>query len=290
VKRPLSEKVRRYGFGALLLGGTGLVVWVDLHGPPFPLGPLVLAALAVLAIIEFHAMVAPGIPPSLRATALAVAAAVIVAAATGPASPLLQSGIALGALSFLAFPALGVVMVATRWRSSVRPGDLAAMAVSCLGVALIAWPLGLLTLLYREPEGPLLVLALVLVSKSNDIAGYVVGSRFGRHPLCPGISPRKSWEGSLAGLALCLVAALLVRHLVPAVAARLGPVAILGFSLSVGLATQFGDLLESLIKRASGVKDSGRAIPAFGGIFDLVDSFVLAAPAGYTWLALGGAP
>ncbi len=123
----------------------------------------------------------------------------------------------------------------------------------------------------------------LLVVKSTDIAAYFVGSACGRHKLFPALSPGKSWEGLAGGLAAGTGVAMLAAWLLamlpggePLEAMSVGAAAL--FGLAVAAAGQFADLCESLLKRSANVKDSGAAVPAFGGVLDIIDSPLLAAP------------
>ncbi len=116
---------------------------------------------------------------------------------------------------------------------------------------------------------------LVLVVKANDSGAYLIGRKWGKTPLAK-ISPNKTREGSLGGIAAGIVCALAVVAL--DATAPLGYPWAAGVGLGIGVAGQFGDLLESYLKRAAGVKDSGGLIPAFGGVLDLLDSLLLAGP------------
>ena len=135
---------------------------------------------------------------------------------------------------------------------------------------------------------PGLVLFLGAV-KATDIGAYFVGSAIGRHKLAPSISPGKSWEGLAGGLAAGAAAAVLAAALLPEIEMKPGYAAM--FGVVIGLAGQFADLCESALKRSAGAKDSGRAVPSFGGVLDIVDSPLLAAPIAWllmqemTWLA-----
>jgi phosphatidate cytidylyltransferase len=129
------------------------------------------------------------------------------------------------------------------------------------------------------------VVFVLLVVKFTDIGAYFGGRAFGRHKLIPWLSPGKTWEGLFCGM---LTAGLLGMALAPFISPRRdgGPDALLwyqGLVLGVllGGIGQLGDLLESLMKRDAGVKDSGGLIPGFGGILDVIDSPLLAAPFAY---------
>ena len=161
-----------------------------------------------------------------------------------------------------------------------------------------------------DPAGPWLLLISILIIKCSDIGAYFVGSALGRHKLCPTISPAKSVEGMLGGLAGSALASVFFVSLV-GLASRLGAgettLAALGrivgsfslpatpggidplvraavFGITVSVSAQFGDLLESCFKRDAGIKDSGRFIPQYGGILDLLDSPVFALPVAWCLL------
>jgi phosphatidate cytidylyltransferase len=136
-------------------------------------------------------------------------------------------------------------------------------------------------ILMCHEHGPFMVLAIVLVTKSCDIGAYFLGTAFGKHKLIPWLSPAKSWEGLIGG-ALCsaLFGAMAVLVFADSTSMPLWYTAIGG--LALGVFGQGGDLVESLLKRSAGVKDSG-VIPGFGGVLDMIDSPILVAPIAY-WL------
>jgi phosphatidate cytidylyltransferase len=124
-----------------------------------------------------------------------------------------------------------------------------------------------------------LVLMILVVVKATDIGAYFGGRALGRHKLIPWLSPGKTWEGLVCGVLFCgIVGAFICRHLY----AMDIPVW-RGFVIStiIGAIGQGGDLLESMMKRDAEVKDSGRLIPGFGGVLDVIDSPLLAAPFAY---------
>ncbi|MCM8782799.1 MAG: phosphatidate cytidylyltransferase, partial [Candidatus Omnitrophica bacterium] len=124
-----------------------------------------------------------------------------------------------------------------------------------------------------------LLLFLILVTKAADIGAYFIGSRFGKTPLIPKISPQKSTEGMYAGLLFSMIAAILGKAFLDYSYLHL---ALLGMSL--GILAQLGDLSESLMKRDSNVKDSGNILPGMGGVLDLMDSFLFTAPVFYFYI------
>ena len=137
------------------------------------------------------------------------------------------------------------------------------------------------------PDGRWLVAFLLAVTKGGDIGAYTVGSLIGRHTLIPRISPSKTWEGTVGGLAFSVAAAAAFQPVFPSV-----PLAhLLILALLLGILGQLGDLSESLIKRDCQVKDSGSILPGMGGILDVLDSLLFTAPVCYFYVRkffLGG--
>jgi phosphatidate cytidylyltransferase len=131
------------------------------------------------------------------------------------------------------------------------------------------------------------LLFFILATKCSDIGAYSLGSLIGRHKMIPSVSPAKTWEGFVGAILLSTAAAMVMAHywgdtrlggMTLTHAAALGPV------LAVGAV--FGDLVESVFKRDSGVKDSGAFFPGIGGILDLLDSLLFNAPLMFLYLRL----
>lgn len=134
-------------------------------------------------------------------------------------------------------------------------------------------------------QGSLLVIGVLASVWLNDALAYLVGTRFGRHKIAPAVSPKKSWEGFAAGMvASCAVWALM--SFIPFVFMPIWMTPVLG--AIVGIAAFAGDLLESKIKRACRVKDSGDLLPGHGGLLDRCDSVIIAAPVAYALLVTFG--
>jgi phosphatidate cytidylyltransferase len=127
---------------------------------------------------------------------------------------------------------------------------------------------------------PYYLLFLLAGGKGSDMAAFVAGKTIGKHKMTPVVSPNKTWEGGIAGGIVGTGAGLAVIMLTPLRSAYGGvPVyALLLFCLLVTIAAQVGDLVKSAFKRWAGVKDSGRLLPEFGGMIDMVDSFLLEGP------------
>ena len=168
-----------------------------------------------------------------------------------------------------------------------RPGaTMTTIAATTLTLAYVGL-LGGFIIQMRWLDGPyhgLVPLAfLFATAKGSDIGAYTVGRIAGRHKLWPNLSPNKTVEGALGGLALGVPAALATTALarVALHAPSLGWVEAVGFGLVVAPSAQLGDLMESMIKRDSERKDASSAVPGFGGLLDVLDSLLFAAPVAY---------
>ena len=139
-------------------------------------------------------------------------------------------------------------------------------------------------------HGTEFVVVCVFVSKVADVGALLVGSRWGRHKMIPRLSPGKTWEGAAGGFVFSLLLLQFMILTEPRMAlARLGTAGLLLLSFLLAAAGMTGDLVESAFKRGGGRKDAGRGVPGFGGMLDLIDSIILAAPAMYLFLLFYGA-
>lgn len=126
----------------------------------------------------------------------------------------------------------------------------------------------------------------VFVPKCCDTGAYAVGRLLGRHKMTPVLSPKKTWEGAIGGLAFAALAAIGIDQLSPKSPLQQDAAWEIGFGLSVGLAGMLGDLAESLIKRDCQSKDASTALPGFGGVLDVLDAIIYSAPVSYLWFYL----
>lgn len=150
-----------------------------------------------------------------------------------------------------------------------RVGDVAVSLFGALYTGLTMSAAMLLRMVLPEFWGGVLILGIFLSVWANDAFAYLVGSAIGKHKLAPSVSPKKSWEGFIAGLITCMGFWCLLT-LIPGVDMSIAQALIFGFAC--GLAGVLGDLVESRIKRNSGVKDSGTIMPGHGGLLDRCDS------------------
>lgn len=148
-------------------------------------------------------------------------------------------------------------------------------ALGILGFGVFYFALLISSLHYLKVADPWLVFLLFAVVWLGDTAAYYVGSKLGRHKMAPVISPKKSWEGAAAGFVASILAAAAWSWW------RLDgriDLKVLAAAALTAMAAQIGDLVESMIKRGSGVKDSGNVLPGHGGILDRIDAMLFAAP------------
>jgi len=152
---------------------------------------------------------------------------------------------------------------------------LVGISLTLFGILYISWFLSFLIKIRFIEGGVLWVTYLVAVTKAADVGAYAIGSLFGRHSLIPHISPKKSVEGTLAGLAASILVSVGMIGVLPVELSVLHA-AVVG--LLLGGVGQIGDLSESLMKRFCSAKDSGNLLPGMGGFLDAVDSILFTAP------------
>jgi phosphatidate cytidylyltransferase len=212
-----------------------------------------------------------------------------------PIDPILLFGLAALWLFRYAYPQLpeaGVILtiavlggLALSLRSDPQSQPFRCWTLAVGGAAWLGFCPGFLLLLYHgiasRPRAVEVVLLTVGVSVIGDTLAYLVGSRFGRHPFFPKISPRKTWEGAVAAL---IAPTVTVGLLLPLALPRVGHPLAFGIGFLAALAAVVGDLVESQLKREVGVKDSGRLLPGHGGVLDRMDSLIFVGAVVYSLL------
>jgi phosphatidate cytidylyltransferase len=264
-----SVVATRLRYGSVLVAVVTGLFWADLHlweGGP---SALIVSVLALAAQAEFYMMARgdgrqPAVPLGLGMGAIWLAGV-----AFGFASAELLVGLVM---------ALLLVFVLAR-----RPdGASDRLGITLLGFLAVPFLLSELIALRALADGWAWLIFVVAVSKTGDSMAFFVGSAFGKHKLIPEVSPNKSWEGAFASVG----GAILAGAIVSGTCFEVAPSWTLWLpaAMVANLGAQFGDLSESLLKRSFRTKDSAGILPAFGGTFDLVDSFLLAAPALHLYL------
>lgn len=224
------------------------------------------AAIGVLAARELMSFNSALVLPQ-RLITIAVAAIILVGYFEGPAR------------AALFFVAASIAVALNLLRTGVE-GYAHKLSMSVFVLFYIGLLLSFAVALADSTNALGRVMTLVLLTAANDTGGYFAGILFGKHPLVPTISPKKSWEGLVGSLALAGVfGAFAIPHLIDITATQ---GAILG--LIMALSATAGDLIESAIKRDAGIKDSGNTIPGHGGVLDRIDAQLTNAP--IAWVAI----
>ncbi|MGA2002423.1 MAG: phosphatidate cytidylyltransferase [Terriglobales bacterium] len=280
-----------------------LVLLLVLKAPSYIL-VVVSGAVALLAIAEFLKLTTHyGVQPLSQLTYAYVALFfAFVIAATANGTPLMEAAAMLYGIVLAAALAPFIFLSVAMRRADLSTGYPAA-AASAFAFAYIAIPMALLIEIRRQPAGAIWVIYTLLAVWAGDIFAYFVGKALGRNRMSPRISPKKTWEGAIASiLASVIIGTLWFQHAsqvssfflsVGLIDRRSGmfgheqphlwPIIVL--SAIVNVAAQLGDLVESLIKRGAGVKDSGTILPGHGGMLDRIDAMLFAVPVVWAYLA-----
>jgi phosphatidate cytidylyltransferase len=211
---------------------------------------------------------APHAPLSLLVVLVPVAAAALSFALLETVG-LFQMRLLLLAAALLISVGLGTLLLLAR-----TPLEETLPALGILGFGLPYFALPIASIHRLKLIDPWLVFLLMAIVWLGDTAAFYVGSKLGRHKMAPVISPKKSWEGAAAGFAVSLAAAAVWAWV------RLGRIepGFLLVAAATAAMAQIGDLVESMIKRGAGVKDSGSVLPGHGGLLDRMDAMLFAAP------------
>ena len=219
----------------------------------------------------------------------------ILAMGAGSDTPLLSAEKFLVTLGFAA-AIVPFVFLTRAVREEDLRGGYPAAAASVFAFTYIALPMAMLVQLRQQWAGAFYLLYLLLVVWAGDIFAYFVGKSVGRHFMAPRISPKKTWEGAVASVVASVGVGWLLFHYALLISSALlrwgliqrrdglfgleqpamGPIILLTIALNI--AAQLGDLVESLLKRGAGVKDSGALLPGHGGMLDRIDALLFAAP------------
>jgi phosphatidate cytidylyltransferase len=205
-----------------------------------------------------------------------------------PMAPLIAGGVAMAGLAWyggaeaLVLGLVATAVAALVWRLADGPARYQRDVVAALLIAVyVPFLGGFAVLLLRPEDGALRVLAALAGVVLSDTGGYIAGVFFGKRPMAPSVSPKKSWEGTAGSLLAAAAGGALMLYLMFDVAWWYGAL----FGLAVAAASVLGDLAESLIKRDLGIKDMSSLLPGHGGLMDRLDSILFALPTAVAVLA-----
>jgi phosphatidate cytidylyltransferase len=269
---------------------------------PIALVAVVIAIIALLTTQEFLKLTESyGVQPLRKPTyGFVMLFFLLLLLNLGQDKPLLSTEIFGAIAAFAGSIAAFVFLTIAMRRADLRTGYPAA-AASAFAIAYISIPLAMLVQLRQQWAGAFLILYLLLVVWAGDIFAYFVGKAVGRHLLSPLVSPKKTWEGAVASVVASVgIGGALFYNASPVSTALLqwgliqrrdgmfglekpALLPILALTVVLNIAAQLGDLVESLIKRGAGVKDSGALLPGHGGMLDRIDALLFAAPVLWLW-------
>jgi len=233
-----------------------------------------IAAVIILSLYEYWLVLWLGKKPIHKISLIffGIVAMATVILSNNPMLPGQIDNLVPMAISFIVMGVL-VLEVITPSRSVER------MAFTLLGIFLIAWNMSYMVNIRNiSGIGMHLTYMLFITVWSCDTGAYFVGKLLGRHKLSPNISPKKTWEGAIAGFITAILVSMWLKKLFE-IDITYHQAAMLG--VAVGIAGQISDLAESVIKRSCNVKDSSSLLPGHGGILDRFDSYILLAPVYY---------
>jgi len=243
------------------------VVWFD---KPLPWFTILVAILGLLAVFEFYKMVAVSKVPSLTYLGL-IWTSLFIISRNSELLSILEPHFNLELLTPLLLTS--VMIISLIWLPLRRQKGMTftSWAWTIVGILYVGWLLSYLVALRGLDSGRNWVFLALFVTFASDTTAFFIGRAWGRHHLAPNISPGKTWEGAIAGVFGAIIVSLLFTMLIP-----ISYVQAILLGLLVSVFGQLGDLVESLLKRNMGVKESGKLIPGHGGVLDRIDSVVLA--------------
>jgi phosphatidate cytidylyltransferase len=253
---------------------------------------LLIGVVGLIGLWEFFRMLDRGNRPNFKLTGM-ICAAVLLSGSfyyfskVGPAQ---SYDFEMAVMLFL----LLVVFTRQMFQKTRVASPLDTMAFTMFGLLYVIWLFNFVTkivyVIPRAPDGSVMghfyVLYLIVVTKFSDMGAYLTGSVIGKHPLIPHISPKKTWEGFFGALAFSTVGSYGMFWLAASKLPGMTWTHATVLGVLLGFAAIIGDLGESIIKRSTGVKDSGRMLPGIGGALDLIDSLLFTAPLLFFYIRL----
>ncbi len=254
-----------------LIGSVILLGSIFMGGLPFL---FVVLAIVLIGVREFYSLAEETGYPCYPWMGLVASALLVLS--------VYLNGLSMGQVAENPFTAslIALFLIVIVGRSLARgPAEtsLSEWSITFLGIFYVAWSLSHLVLIRDlRPGGRVVTFLLFAMIWVEDTLAYFVGARWGRHKIAQSISPKKSWEGTIAGLIGCVGVAVFFHFTF--LRKELGLLEAVGLAILVGLLAFASDLGESVLKRGAGLKDSSQLLPGHGGMLDRFDSFLLASP------------
>lgn len=253
---------------------------------------LLIGTIGLVALWEYFRMLDAAKLPNFKLTALFAATVLLVGSfcyfrKVGPAR---SYDFELAVMLFL----LLTMFARQMFEKTRNQSPLETMAFTFFGLLWVVWLFNFITkIVYVVPRdangdivGQFYVLYLIVVTKFSDMGAYLTGSLIGKHPLIPHISPKKTWEGFFGALTFSTLGSYALFLLMPSKLPGMTWVHATVLGVLLGFAAIIGDLGESIVKRSTGVKDSGKFLPGIGGALDLIDSLLFTAPLLFFYIRL----
>jgi phosphatidate cytidylyltransferase len=266
-------------FLTALVGSVILMGSIFMGGLPFL---FVVLAIVLIGVREFYTLAEETGYPSYPLIGLMASALLVLS--------IYINGLSLGQHAENQFTsaliALFLILIVARSLSR-GPADtsLSEWSITFMGLFYVSWSLSHLILIRDlRPGGRTITFLLFTMIWMEDIAAYFIGRRWGRHKIAEAISPKKSWQGTIAGLIAAVLVSVFFHY--SFLRKELTLLESIGLAILVGIIAFASDLGESILKRGAGLKDSSQLLPGHGGMLDRFDSFILAAPFYYYYWAL----
>lgn len=158
---------------------------------------------------------------------------------------------------------------------------LAEISITIFGSIYLGYLFSFIIKIKDLPNGNYYLISLLIITWANDVGAYLIGAKLGKNKIFPKISPKKTIEGSIGGIAFSVAAAFFLKNWL-----NLAFIELLSLGLIISIIAQLGDLYESVLKRGSKIKDSGNLVPGHGGILDCIDGLIFTAPVFYYYIVL----
>jgi phosphatidate cytidylyltransferase len=255
--------------------GAAVLVFLIFIGTRWPFYIFLFIA-SLIGLQEFYNITSKGLPRFLRFSGYALTLALFMVVT-------MKQILILPAVIFL-FIAVPLIFQMFTYASFDKKWNKEDIARAATGPIYITLPISMLILIDMKPDGNIWIFFLLAVIFANDTGALYAGKTLGRHKLYREVSPSKTWEGSIGGLILGIIIAyiLLKMEMLKGQGMDMGIICLV---IMLSIASQIGDLVESMIKRTYGIKDSGGILPGHGGMLDRIDGLLFAVPVLYVFLS-----